>query len=78
MRVHSFKSRPPKRHKNATIYIARVVNDPENIPDNQTCWLGNCMPCDNCKANLAKFGINRIKYTDIIEGENVVCEMCLV
>tara|TARA_B100000900_G_scaffold405324_1_gene414769 strand:- start:98 stop:367 length:270 start_codon:yes stop_codon:yes gene_type:complete len=78
MKINSFKSRPPKKKKNATIYIARVMNDPENIPSNQTCWLGNCMPCDNCKKNLAKFGIKKIKYTDIIDGNNVVCEMCLV
>lgn len=78
MKIKSLKSPPPKKKKNATIYIARVLNNSQNIPTDQTCWLGNCMPCDNCKYNLSKFGIKKIKYTDIIDGENVVCEMCLI
>ena len=76
MKINSFKTNKRSRKtRHTTIYIARIITLDKEIPEHQTCWLGNCMPCDNCQKNLHKYGINRIKYTDIIDGENVVCEM---
>ena len=57
---------------NTTVYVVRPLN-------NGT--LGNARPCDNCAKNLRAHGINKIKYTNIIEMDGkkreVLCEMKL-
>ena len=40
-------------------------------------YLANSKPCMHCQSYLAKFGFKRIKYTDIINGVNVLCELKL-
>ena len=37
--------------------------------------LGNSKPCDRCQSYLYLHGVKKIKYTDIIDGINVLCEM---
>ncbi len=62
---------------NSTIYIVRTLKDKKNLPTNQNVVFGNCMPCTNCQKYLSKFGFKRIKYTDFIDGKNVLCELRL-
>ena len=60
---------------NTTIFVVRILNTKENLPNNQQYWFGKSKPCKNCQKNLYKYNIHKIKYTDIIDGENVICEM---
>lgn len=62
---------------NSTIYVVRVLKDTTKLPKNQNVIFGNCMPCTNCQHYLYKFGFKRIKYTDIVDGENVLRELRL-
>ena len=48
------------------------MNNIDNIPLNQKCWYGNSLPCEICKYNLKNNNITKIKYTDIINNENVL------
>lgn len=66
-------------YKNSsTLYIVRVLRDKRNIPEKQNVTFGNCMPCTNCQKYLAKFGFKKIKYTDYINGENVLHELRII
>ena len=67
-----------------TIYIVRLMNGkPENIKNNTKnntknnpqFMLGGCQPCINCQKYLSIYNIKKIKYTDIIDGKNVLCEL---
>ncbi len=72
------KRREKKQRKNnATVYVIRRLGHCKNLPENQNCWLANSKPCTHCQSYLAKFGFKRVKYTDIINGENVLCELRL-
>lgn len=72
----SLKQRNNKKNS-STIYIARVLRDKQNLPNNQNIMFGNCQPCQHCQEQLAKFGFKRIKYTDIKDGKNVLIELQL-
>ena len=72
----SFRS-PKKKNNGGIVYVVRVLRTKENLPETQNCWLGNSRPCDHCRMMLAKYGFKKIKYTDIINGINVLCEMRL-
>ena len=54
---------------NATVYVIRRLCNKK--------YLANSKPCTHCQSYLAKFGFKRVKYTDIINGENVLCELRL-
>ena len=73
----SFKQKVTKIN-NYTIYVVRIMNGKKNLPEWQKCWFGCSKPCTNCQKNLHKFGFKKIKYTDIISGKNVLCEMIRV
>jgi deoxycytidylate deaminase len=67
------KKSPTKIEKLDTIYVVRLMND------NKTKYnLGNCRPCENCQKYLIMYNVKKIKYTDIIDGKNVLCEMRLI
>lgn len=51
------------------------MKNKDNLPEGQTFWFGNSKPCVNCENTIRKFGIRRVKYTDIIDGEQVLCTM---
>ena len=58
------------------IYVARLMNietDDSPFP----VLLGNSKPCENCQNKLKMYGISKVKYTDIIDGVNVLCEIKL-
>jgi hypothetical protein len=76
-KVASFKNKISFRGK-STIYIVRIMNYTKNLDVNANYWLGCSKPCDNCEPMLHKFNIQTIKYTDIIDGKNVLCTMKIV
>ena len=55
-----------------TIYIVRL-SKPEGI-----VTYGCSKPCLNCQKYLYHYNVTCIKYTDIIDGKNVLCEMKMV
>jgi hypothetical protein len=61
--------------KNATLYVVRLMKNNIDLPSNQNCWLGCAKPCRFCEPFLLKNNIQRVKYTDIQDGINVLCEM---
>lgn len=59
--------------KNATFYVARPMH-------NNSSDYGRAAPCNNCVFYLSLFGVERIKYTDVITNYdgtkiNVLCEL---
>lgn len=76
---NSSKRRKKKKIKknNATVYVIRRLGHCNHLPENQKCWLANSKPCPHCQSYLAKFGFKCVKYTDIINGINVLCELKL-
>jgi deoxycytidylate deaminase len=57
----------------STIYVTRLLNN------NDTKYrLGNAKPCENCQKYLKLYKVKRIKYTDVIDGKNMLCEMRLM
>ena len=49
----------------------------ESIGSDGECLFNNSLPCKDCQKNLIKFGINTIKYTNIIDEQSVLCELKL-
>ena len=63
-----------KKLKNKIIYVVRLMKLKNNITFPKY-YLGNSKPCANCQRYLWHHNIKKIKYTDIIDGVNVLCEM---
>ena len=74
---NSLRRSPPHKYSGATIYVTRILNTKENLPSHQHCWLGMAKPCPKCMYTLYQFNIKKIKYTDIINDVNVLCEMVI-
>lgn len=72
------KGSPTISRTNSVLYVVRVMSTTENLPDNQSCWLGMAKPCKNCELSLYKQGIKKIKYTNIIDGKQVLVEMKII
>jgi deoxycytidylate deaminase len=59
-----------------SIYVVRLLKGaPHNGKEKPKFMFGNSKPCLNCQKYLAAYNITKIKYTDIIDGQNVLCEM---
>ncbi len=65
-----------KLPSNTTIYVTRPLRAKYNDPG-QLLWLGCSKPCDNCERYIKAANISKIKYTDIIDGYQVLCTMKL-
>ncbi len=63
-KIKSIIASPLKKIK-GTLYIARTNG----------CRLSNCKPCSECNRYLENSGIATIKYTDFINGEEVLVTM---
>ena len=61
--------------KKSVIYVVRLMNTTTNKSDNFNYLLGNSKPCSRCQCYLYTHNIKKIKYTNIINGINVLCEM---
>jgi deoxycytidylate deaminase len=55
----------PLKKINGVLYIAR----------SNGCRLSNCKPCSDCDKYLLACGITTIKYTDFIDGQEVLITM---
>lgn len=60
------------RRSKEVMYVARLT-DIEKTKGNIT--FGNSMPCDHCQTWMHKHKIKVIKYTDFIDGKNVICTL---
>jgi hypothetical protein len=59
-----------------TIYIVRLCKPTGFIPIDSRGYVYGCSkPCLNCEKHLYYYNVTRIKYTDIIDGKTVLCEM---
>ena len=76
-RKNKFNPKIKLAYRSRTIYVVRLLNSKEGLPKSQRYWLGNSKPCCHCQKYLKKFNITKIKYTDIIDGKNVLCELRL-
>jgi deoxycytidylate deaminase len=63
-------NRPP-----TTIYIVRLSKNDDFTKDSRGYIYGCCKPCQNCEKYLYHYNVTRIKYTDIINGRSVLCDM---
>ncbi len=69
---NSFKRKKSPERPPMTIYVVRILNgDGSNAYYN----LGKSYPCLNCQRYLHFHNITKIKYTDNIDGVNVLCEL---
>ena len=63
------------RLPSSTVCVVRLLKDTNNLPSHRTYRFGISKPCRNCEPQLYKFNVTKILYTDIIEGEEVLCEL---
>jgi deoxycytidylate deaminase len=61
----------------STIYVARIKNENHN-DDYKRYTIGISMPCQDCQKKLYKLNVTKIYYTDVIDGEDTLCEMRIV
>lgn len=59
----------------STMYVVRLMNIKNNKHNNFYYQYGNSKPCKVCQYFLYIHGFKKIKYTNIIDGENYLCEM---
>jgi hypothetical protein len=57
------------RRKKGIMYIIRLYKSGS---------LGNAQPCLHCQMWLSNYNVRTIKYTDIKNGEPVLCELRLI
>jgi len=55
-----------------TVYVVRLLGN------NSVYKFGCSKPCVNCQYYLALHNVTKIKYTDIVDGIVVLCEMRLI
>lgn len=58
----------------STLYVVRIMITDSGIP-HKPYKFGISKPCIHCSRILHKFNVNKIYYTDIIDGEEVLCEL---
>jgi hypothetical protein len=62
-----------------TIYIVRISKPTGMNPIDSRGYVYGCSkPCLNCERHLYYYNVTRIKYTDIIDGKTVLCEMKII
>lgn len=59
----------------STVWVVRLLNDTDNLPNYRSYRFGISKPCSNCEKQLHKFNVKKIYYTDIIDEKEVLCEM---
>jgi cytidine deaminase len=59
----------------STVYVVRILSNTEDNHTTRSHKFGMSKPCLNCQQHLKKYNVKRIFYTDIINGNEVLCEM---
>lgn len=57
-----------------TLYVVRL----NRLKDTSSPFgytLGNSKPCPHCQQLLSQYNVSKIKYTDVVDGKNVLCEL---
>ena len=57
------------------MYVVRLMNITDGKSKNFKYSLGISKPCNRCQSYMHRHSVTKIKYTDIINGVNVLCEM---
>jgi hypothetical protein len=57
------------------VYIVRLMRHKKSMSKHFKYTLGMSKPCKRCECFLYRHNIKKIKYTDVINGINVLCEM---
>ena len=60
-----------------TIYVVRLLRGAPYNGKKPDYMFGDSKPCLNCQKYLAAYNVTRIKYTTIIDGITVLCELRL-
>ena len=72
--------------KSPTLYVVRISahgyklgknSDNTNVYNcsDDKCIFGTSLPCMNCQIKLKQYGIQKIKYTDVINNSVVLSEL---
>ena len=75
LKLHNIYNLNQHTSINGTIYIVRLMRKQKGKSKNFNYLLGMSKPCNRCQSFLFKHNIKKIKYTDIINNINVLCEM---
>jgi hypothetical protein len=57
------------------MYVVRLMNINKGKSNLSHYLLGKSKPCQRCQSFIHLHNIKTIKYTDIIDGVSVLCEM---
>ena len=57
------------------MYVVRLMNITDGKCDLFDYLLGNSKPCNRCQSYMYRHQVKKIKFTNIIDGVNVLCEM---
>lgn len=75
---YDFRNLPKNFSLNgATLYVCRTMRTKDNLPCHGM-WFGSSRPCVNCEKVIKGLGIHKVKYTDIIDGKQVMCAVSYV
>jgi len=58
-----------------TIYVVRLLKGPPDNKNTPEFMFGGCQPCIHCQKYLALYNITKIRYTDVVDGVSVLCEL---
>jgi hypothetical protein len=64
----------PHQLTNLSITIVRLMRK-TSVDQVFEYDLGNCKPCEHCNKYLLRYRVKTVKYTNVIDGERVLCEM---
>jgi len=59
----------------STLCVVRLMTEKSGLPKHRTYRFGISKPCINCQKQLYKFNVTRVFYTDVINNQEVICEM---
>ena len=68
----NFLTQKKIRKGKEVMYVARLT---DNSVNKGRITFGNSMPCEHCQKWMYRHRIRMVKYTDFIDGKNVICTM---
>jgi len=69
------QSRSKRFFSRMTMYVVRLTYSEHVQEIHSGQKYGNSKPCPHCESLLFEHGIGRIKYSDVIDGKVVLCEL---
>jgi deoxycytidylate deaminase len=74
--IYKDKTKKKKKLHNAILYVVRFSTRPTNDAVGHACGLAK--PCTNCEKYLILHGVGTVKYSENVNGTNVLHTMKLV